>query len=438
MHTKTTTMNLILAMGLLLVAGFAQAALPIQHWKMDNGAQVYFVENHDLPLLDISVEFPAGGARDDQAKPGLASMTQHMLTLGAGGMTEEEISRKIADIGASLGGQFDQDRAGLRLRTLSSERERNQALDIMSKALLSPDFPEAVLEREKTRSIVELREAMTRPNFLADRKFDAMLYGTHPYGYSALVEPETIASYRRDDLAAFYRSHYLADRAVISLIGDVTVAQAKEIATRLTSTLARSGNGLPALPVVTMPQGETSKIAHPATQSHIFMGQPGITRDDPDYFALYVGNHILGGGGFVSRLVEEVRQKRGLAYSVYSYFIPLQQAGPFQIGLQTKGAQAEQALDIVRKTVREFTAKGPTQAELDKARQNIVGGFPLRLDSNKKILEYLAVIGFYNLPLTYLEDYPVKVEKVTVAQIKDAFARRVKPDGMVTVVVGGE
>lgn len=422
--------------GLLFVTTAAQAALPIQHWQMENGTRVFFVENHDLPILDISVEFPAGGGRDQKAKPGLASMTHHLLTLGAGGLTEDDISRRMADVGASLSGSFDQDRAGLRLRTLSSERERGQALDVMAKALQSPDFPEAVLQREKTRSIAELKEAMTQPEFIADRTFSAMLYGEHPYALSSAVTPETIDALRREDLTGFYRAHYRADDAVVALIGDVTPTQAREIVARLTSALPRAEGKLPPLPAVIMPRGETRKIAHPATQSHILLGQPGMTRDDPDYFPLYVGNYILGGGGFASRLIEEVRQKRGLVYSVYSYFLPLQQQGPFQIGLQTKREQADEALAVVRKTLQEFVTKGPTKDELKKAKQNLVGSFPLRIDSNKKILDYLAVIGYYRLPLSYLDDFTGKVENVTLDQVKDAFARRIRPEDMVTVVVG--
>lgn len=423
---------------LLSVAASAQAALPIQSWQMENGARVYFVENHDLPLLDVSVEFPAGGGRDDKSRPGLASMTHHLLTHGAGGLTEEEISRRMADVGASLGGSFDQDRAGLRLRTLSSERERGQALDVMAKALQSPDFPEAVLAREKARSIAELKEAMTQPEFIAGRTFNALLYGNHPYALSSSVEPDSIAALRREDLVGFYRAHYRADAAVVAVIGDVTPAQAREIAAQLTAALPRAEGGLQPLPEVAMPRGETRKIAHPAAQSHILMGQPGITRDDPDYFPLYVGNYILGGGGFASRLIEEVRQKRGLVYSVYSYFLPLQRRGPFEIGLQTKREQADEALAVVRKTLGDFIARGPTEDELRRAKQNLVGGFPLRIDSNKKILDYLAVIGFYRLPLSYLDDFTGKVEKVTVAQVKDAFARRISPESMVTVVVGAD
>ena len=190
------------------------------------------------------------------------------------------------------------------------------------------------------------------------------------------------------------------------------------------------------LPPVTKPVSGIKRITHPATQSHILLAYPGLKRDDPDYYPLLVGNYILGGGGFASRLMEEIRQKRGLAYSVHSSFFPLKQAGPFQIGLQTKKEQSEEALMITQNVLADFVAEGPTEKELAAAKGNIVGGFPLRIDSNKKIMGYLAVIGFYNLPLTYLDDYVSAVDNVTVAQIKDAFQRRILPEGMVTVVVG--
>jgi zinc protease len=416
----------------------AWAALPIQHWQMDNGAQVYFVENHDLPLLDVSVEFPAGSGRDARDKPGAAGMTRHLMALGAGDLSEDDISKKLADVGAVLGGDFDRDRAGYSLRTLSSERERGQALAVLARILQQPAFPENVLEREKARVIASLREAATKPEYLAEKAFSALLYGTHPYALPPSGTPESVATLTRADIVAFYRENYLADRAVVTIVGDVTPAQAREIAAQLTGRLPRATTPLPSLPQVAPTKGETRRVAHPATQSHILMGVPGMTRDDPDYFPLLVGNYVLGGGGFASRLMDEVRQKRGLAYSVYSYFLPLKQEGPFQIGLQTRRDQADEALAVVRATLAEFVAKGPTEKELEAAKQNLVGGFPLRLDSNRKILAQVAMIGFYGLPLTYLDDYPAQVEKVTLAQVKDAFSRRIKPENLVTVVVAGE
>ncbi len=426
--------RLLIAVFALWFAGNAWATLPVQHWQTSTGARVYFVENRGLPILDVSVDFPAGSGADTPERSGTASLTRHLLSAGADGLTEDDISRAMADVGAVLGGRFDQDRAGLSLRTLSSERI--QALDVFSRVLQKPEFPEKILEREKVRVIAALKEAETRPENIVDRTFTRLLYGDHPYGLQGSGEIETVSRIQRQDLLDFYRGRYLAGSAVVAIMGDLSRAEAEAIAESLTRGLPRGQQAAP-LPPVPAPRRETvQRIPHPATQAHINMGYPGVSRNDPDYFPLYVGNYILGGGGFVSRLNQQVREKRGLAYSVYSYFTPLQERGPFEIGLQTRKDQAGEALSIVKQTVQEFIARGPTERELTAAKQNIIGGFPLRIDSNRKIHEYLALIGFYQLPLTYLDDFLRKVERVTVADIKSAFSRRIKPDAMVTVIVG--
>lgn len=428
--------KLLIAFIVLCAAPAAWATLPVQHWQTSAGARVYFVENRGLPILDVSVDFPAGSGADTPERSGAANLTRHLLSAGADGLTEDDISRAMADVGAVLGGRFDQDRAGLSLRTLSSERERVQALDVFSRVLQKPEFPEKILEREKARVIAALREAETRPENIVDRTFTRLLYGDHPYGLRDSGEIETVSRIRRQDLLDFYRGRYLAGSAVVAIMGDLSRAEAEAIAEALTQGLPRGQQAAP-LPPVPAPRRETvQRIPHPATQAHISMGYPGVSRDDPDYFPLYVGNYILGGGGFVSRLNQQVREKRGLAYSVYSYFTPLQERGPFEIGLQTRKDQAGEALSIVKQTVQEFIARGPTGRELTAAKQNIIGGFPLRIDSNRKIHEYLALIGFYRLPLTYLDDFIRKVERVTVADIRSAFSRRIKLEAMVTVIVG--
>lgn len=431
------SMRFLLALGAASTFVTAHAALPIQHWVAPSGAQVYFVENHDLPMLDINVDFVAGSSRDTAAKSGLAGITTHLLSLGAGGMTEAEISKRMADVGADIGGRFDMDRAGVSLRTLSSSREREVALSIFSAVLQQPDFPESVLQREKTRAIAGLKEAQTQPDFIADKAFSEALYGAHPYALPEEGEVNTLETLTRNDVADFYRAHYTSNGATVALIGDVTRAEAEAIAQRLTEKLPKGATPA-AIPPVPLPtQAVVKEIAHPATQSHILLGYPGIKREDPDYFPLLVGNYVLGGGGFDSRLTREVRDKRGLAYSVYSYFMPFKEAGPFQLGLQTKKEQTNEALTVVRKTLRDFIGHGPTEAELKQAKNNLIGGFPLRIDSNKKILEYLSLIGFYQLPLDYLERYPKSVARVTLDQVRESFKRRIDPDKMVTVVVGG-
>lgn len=432
----TSFLRLMVALG-LCAAGSAWATLPIQEWHTANGARVLFVASQDLPILDISIDFPAGSGYDTAEKSGLASLTQHLLRLGAGGMSEDDIAHKLADIGAEMSGRFDPDRAGLTLRTLADPALRAQALDIFTRVVTQPAFPEAVLERERGRLIAAIEDADTRPETLADRNFFRLIYAGHPYGLRASGEPDTLRKLTRDDLVNFYRQHYTAQRAVVAIVGAVTLSEAQAIAEQITHGLPAGTADQPTIPPVhDLAAAETRLIPHPASQSHIMIGAPGIARSDPDYFPLLVGNFVLGGGGFVSRLTDEVRDKRGLAYTVFSYFAPLQRRGPFVIGMQTRKDQAPQALTVVRDTLRKFIADGPTAAEVKAAKDNLVGGFPLRIDSNRKILEYLAVIGFYNLPLTYLDDFQKRIEAVTITEIKQAFARHVDPDKLVTVVVG--
>ena len=422
-----------------LLLGFslaANATPKIQHWQAPSGARVYFVENHDLPMLDVAVDFPAGSGFDSAERSGLAGLTHGLLDLGAEGMSEDDIARRLADIGAQFGGTFDADRSNIALRTLSSRAERDEALAIMARVLQRPLFPEAVLAREKSRLIAALKEAETKPESIASKAFSKAVFGGHPYGLPSSGEIATVEKLQRSDLDAFYSSHYGAKSAVVALMGDISRAEAEIIAQNLTAQLPPGGAGSEIVQVVKQNSASTLRIPHPATQSHILIGAPGVARNDADYFPLYVGNYILGGGGFVSRLMQEVREKRGMAYSVYSYFIPMQQPGAFQIGLQTRKDQADEAIQLVNKTLRDFIERGVSEKELFATKQNIINGFPLRIDSNKKILDYLSVIGFYHLPLTYLEDFPARISKVTVADITAAFKRKVNPDVLATVIVG--
>jgi len=415
----------------------AQAALAIQNWQTPQGARVYFVESHELPMLDISVDFPGGSARDPAGKHGLAQLTHGLLDQGAGGLSDTQIAHRLADVGAEMGGAFDRDRAGVTLRTLSSPAEKNAALALLAQVLQQPEFPLAVVKREKQRLISSIREAEADPGSIADKSFYRALYGTHPYAHDPSGDPAAIEKLTRSDLQAFYQSHYSAPNAVIALMGDISRAEAEAIAVRLAAGLPKAAR-VAGLPQATAAPVSNTRVAHPSTQSHVLVGALGMARNDPDFFPLFVGNYVLGGGGFDSRLMKEVRDKRGYAYSAYSYFLPMQEAGPFQLGLQTKLEQTDDALKVARDTLRQFIAQGPTEAELTQAKSNLSGGFPLRIDSNRKILDYLSVIGFYNLPLDYLDTWVSKVNAVDVAAVRQAFARRLDADKLVTVVVGAE
>jgi len=362
MTIKTFCLALLLSLPLS-----AQAALTIQHWQTPRGAQVIFVESHELPILDISVDFPAGSARDPGNQAGLAQLTHILLDQGAGGLSDTAIAHRLADVGAALGGTFDRDRGGVTLRTLSSAAEKDVALDILARVLQQPDFPQAVIKREKQRLIAGIREAEADPGSVAGKAFYRALYGAHPYAHDEAGDPAAIAKLTRGDLQSFYRAHYSAPNAVIALMGDISRAEAEAIAARLAGGLSGTA-AVPALPKPAPAKASEQRIAFPSTQSHVLVGAVGVARSDPDFFPLFVGNYVLGGGGFDSRLMREVRDKRGYAYSAYSYFMPMMEAGPFQLGLQTKLAQTDDALKVAKDTLRQFIADGPSEAELTRPR----------------------------------------------------------------------
>jgi len=430
-----TMKKLLTAVITLLVAQTALAGVKIEHWVSPAGARVYFVESRVLPMLDVQVDFAAGSMFDPTGKSSLAALTRSTLDLGAGLRDESAIAEEMADIGANLSGGADTDRASVALRTLSAKDKREPALDILRAVLHQPRFDAAIIEREKARTIAGLKEAMTRPDSIAGKAFWAAMYPDHPYGKQA--SPETVATLTRDDIAGFYTRYYNAANASITLVGDISRAEAETIAEAIAAGLPKGEAArLPLAPVAT--KGSVSKLPHPASQAHVYIGLPAIERGNPDYFPLLVGNYTLGGGGFVSRLMKEVRDKRGYAYSVYSYFAPLKQTGPFQIGLQTKRSQAIDAIKVAREVLDGFLKEGPTEEELTAAKANLTGSFPLRLDSNKKLLDNAAAIGFYGLPLDYLDRYQARVQAVTVDAIKQAFSRHVRPADLVTVTVAAD
>lgn len=427
--------KLLLALLALLVSPFALAGTSIEHWVSPSGARIYFIASRGLPILDVQVDFAAGSMFDPVGKSGLAALTRSTLDLGAGDLDETAIAEQLADLGAILGGAADTDRASINLRTLAMPEKREPALAILRSALLAPHFDETVFDREKSRTIAALKDAATRPDAIAGRAFWAAMYPQHPYGRQAT--PESLAALKRDDMVNFHHQYYVLANASITLVGDISREEAENIAEAIVKDLpAGEAAKLPPPPVAG--KGSTVKIPHPASQSHIYIGLPAVERGNADYFPLLVGNYTLGGGGFVSRLMKEIRDKRGYAYSVYSYFAPLRQAGPFQIGLQTKRSQAKEASRLARNILEAFLKNGPSEEELAAAKDNLAGSFPLRLDSNKKLLDNAALIGFYGLPLDYLNQFQARIQAVSGEQIRQAFARHVVPSRLSTVTVAAE
>lgn len=422
---------------LLLLAGAAQAVPKIEHWTLDNGARVYFVRAKELPLLQLRVAFDAGSSRDPAGRSGVAVYTGRMLNFGAANLDADAIAAGFEDLGAEFGTGVDRDMATVDLRSLSDRKLLQPALDLLSTIIAEPTFPQDALERERARGLVGLQRDAQQPDVIAEKTFLRTLYGTHPYANEPVGTEASLKALTRDDLVAHHRRYYTGANAWLAIVGDATVGEAKEIARRVLGRLPRGEAAPPLSAPAALKAPARQQIAFPASQSHIRLGQPAIARTDPDYFPLLVGNYTLGGGGLVSRLAEEIREKRGFSYSVYSYFYPLRVAGPFVLGLQTKNAQRDEALKVVRKVLADYVANGPTPKELEAAKKHLTGSFPLRLDSNRKIADQLSVIAFYGLPLTYLDDFIPKVEAVTIEQIRDAFKRRIDPERLATVIVGG-
>lgn len=426
----------VLALCLIAIIPGAEAGPKIQHWTLSNGARVYFVESRELPMMQLRVVFDAGSSRDPEEKAGVANLTAAMLDEGMGKLGADEIARRFEGVGAEFGAGVDRDMASVNLRSLSDSALLDPALELFSQILAEPAFPAENLERQRAQVQVSLQKDAQSPGAIAEKAFYRELYGQHPYASDPPGNEKSLKTITREDLLAFHRRHYVGANAWVVIVGDASKRQARKIAERVVGRLPPGKALKPVPPVNTLYSARQKQIAFPATQTHLIMGQPGIRRGDPDYFPLYVGNYILGGGGLVSRLSAEVREKHGLSYSVYSYFYPMRVPGPLFIGLQTKNSQRDQALKMVRQVVSDFVVKGPTDAELEAAKKHITGSFPLRLDSNGKIAENLAVIGFYGLPLTYLDDFIARVEAVSADQIRKAFRQRVHPEQMVTVTVG--
>ncbi len=437
--TDHTRQRLLLGATLLLVSFAAFATPKIEHWTLKNGARVYFVAADNLPMVTLNVVFDAGSARDPQGRNGLSMMTNHLLNDGTGELDADAIAATFEGLGAEFGSNNDRDMAGVSLRSLSDRALLDPALDLFTRVLAAPSFPVESFERERRRALLGLKQAEASAGDVAAKAFFAQLYKGHPYARPAEGSEAGLRALTRKDLAAFHARHYVGRNAVLALIGDIKLREAKAIAERVLGGLPAGAAAPPLSKVVdVVPRGRAEKVlTHPSTQTHILIGEAGMARNDPDYFPLYLGNHVLGGSGLVSRLSQEVREKRSLSYSVYSYFMPMREPGPFLLGLQTKNSQRAEALAVVRRVLKEFSANGPTPEELAAAKKNVTGGFPLRIDSNRRIAEYLTVIGFYGLPLTYIDDFIPRIEAVTAEQIRDAFRRRVHPEHMLTVIVGG-
>ena len=423
---------LLVALACASIDSFAGPA--IESWKTQKGTKVLFIAAPQIAMLDARVTFDAGSARDGVRK-GLASATNQLLVEGAGTYDADMFSALLGRTGAILENGTRRDMAFMGIRTLTESDNLRASLDLLRLAVTKPRFDESAVARVKAQTIIRMRVASQQPGVIAEQEFYKQLYDNHPYSSPPDGEPRTVEQIEREDLVFFHRSFYVAENALITLVGGIDRKQAELIAEEISSGLAK-GTAPPSLP---SPEESTVGFFSqdfPSIQSHVRVGALGLKRKDKDYFPLLVGNHVLGGNPLVSILFNEVRAKRGLSYSVYSYFLPLAENGPFLISLQTSGPQKDEAISTVKTALEKFLSEGPSEEELISAKKNLIGSFPLRIDSNKELVNYASMIGFYDLPLDYLEQFPKKIADVTMQDVTDSFRRRVKLQKLVTVIVG--
>lgn len=437
-----TLKRALAALGLALAGGVASAAIPIEHWVHPSGTRVYLVNSPTIPMVDVQMDFDGGSRREPAAQAGLANAAAGLMDGGVGAYEgqpardENALAAAWVDLGAEFGASAGSDRFSVQLRSLTDPAILSRAVALAAQQLARPTWPEAVWQRDRERASAALREALNRPPTVASQAFGRAVYGDHPYG--RFTTPETLAAIRVDDMRAFYRRHITACRAQVVMVGAVDRAGAERIVDAMVRAIAPNGcAALPPVPEVNpLSAASVQRLPMAAAQAQVLIGQPGFKRDDPDFFPLFVGNHILGGSGFTSRLTIEVREKRGLTYGVYSYFSPGRHAGAFQIGLNTRPDQADEAVRVVRDTLAGYITEGPTEAELQAAKDYLINGFALRFDSNRKLLDNVVNIAWNGLPLDYLDTWTQRVRALTVDEVRRAMQRVVKPDRLATVVVG--
>lgn len=419
----------------LLLASVQAAPLQIQTWHTSKGAKVMYVYAPEIPMVDLQISFDAGSARDGK-QWGIANMTAVMLTAGTQHHNENAISDTFNRYGSMFGQEVDRDMATFSLRTLTRKENYQASVQLFSEVLGYPTFPQAVFQREQSNLLEALKQKKVKPSVIASETFWKSLYGNHPYAHPVSGTEQTVKALTPKQLKQFYQRYYSAKNATISIVGAVNLAEAKRLAEKVTQYLPQGIKpaSIPEMTAVTTAQTKVTPFS--SSQTYYYLGQVAVKRGDPDYYALFLGNHLLGGSGFASMLMQSVREERGLVYSVYSYVAPMKQPGPFVIGLSTKNASAKEADKVVQETLKAFMKGAFTEAKLQAIKDNLIGGFPLRLDSNKKVVGYLSMIGFYNLPADYLQTFPKKIAALSKEDVLAAWQKHIHPNKMVKVMVG--
>lgn len=413
-----------------------QGLLELKQWSMPNGVRVYFAPRPGLPVVDARLTFRAGSLYEG-TQPGLAYLTRAVLTNGTEELSAEAFGEKLDNLGVEWKEDTDKDVSWVSFRVPKDKSTLQQVTALLSELLKAPAFRESDVEIEREKMLSALKIMEQDPDSTAMQIMAAKIYGDHPYGHPVLGFPENVKKHTKADLMQFYQQHYVARNAVLSIVGDVTLRQAYDIALALTGKLPEGSLQNPPQGPVAQ-EGETVQHPFPSMQTTVIYGGLGISRVDPDRYALIIGNHILGAYPFNNRIFKIVREQHGLAYSPRSNVELLMQPGLFTLKAGTRNAEAGDTLNHFKTILTDFIKNGPTVEELEDAKRNLLGALPLSIATNADALELVDTIATYQLPLDTLEQFEATIHKITVDEVKQVFQAHVVPEKLWVVTVGGQ
>jgi len=409
------------------------AATKIQHLISPGGIEAWFVQDATVPLIAMEYAFGGGAAQDPADKPGVANMVASLIDEGSGDLDSKTFHERLDRRAIELSFSATRDYFRGSLRMLKDNKD--EAFDLLHMALTSPHFDATDVERIRSQIISGLRRDTTNPNALAGRKFLEIAYGDHPYGRQASGTLESVPTITVADMKDYVRRVIAKDTLKIAVVGDVDPATLGKLLDQTFGGLPAKASLTPVPDIVAAKPPQRAFVPLDVPQTVISFGGPGIMRHDPNFMAAYVVNHIIGGGGLSSRLYHEVREKRGLAYSVYQTLLWMDHSALFIGNTGTRADRAGETLDAVEKEIRRMAEEGPTQQELDEAKSYLKGSQMLQLDTSSKLASGLLQYQLDRLPIDYLEKRNAIVDAVTLADAK-AVAKRLWGQGLLTVIVG--
>ncbi len=403
-------------------------------WTTREGITVWLISRHSLPFVVLKVLVRGGSVYDPEEKAGVAYLLSQLLPEGAGGMTGLQISQALDYMGSDLETSCCKDYAAATLTTLKEHLE--EGFKILSWILTKPSLSKGEFERVKREVMGELLKEEEDPGLVASKAFNEALFRGHPYHRPEKGYMKTVESISLMDVKAFYKRFYRPNFTIFSVAGDITKEELQGLMDRYLKGWEASRQSLPPVADPLPLEGpKTQVLEKVVTQANIILGHLGVKRSNPDFAKVYVMNQIVGGGGLTSRLFRRIREERGFSYSVYSYFQSSYWGGAFRVVLQTKNERAQEAIGEVRKVLMDYKDEGPSEAELEDAKRYLTGSFPLRIETNREIADYMAFAAFHGLGTDYFEAFPEEIEGVTLEDVKMAARRYLHPDRLLVVVV---